>query len=133
MLPEIKRGLARLRDGNQLIPVLLDDIFPAFAIPDRLRRGRAANAAGQGPADRAQRRHHRAARNLRPGNTTGGGAGSGGERAIRADHHRPHADNYPTLHSRLHLRGIGGVSVGGIALMASGEDEREESREQDEG
>jgi hypothetical protein len=131
MQSDWERQLARLGDGNQLIAGLLDNIFPALGISDRLLSRCTSNTPDQGAPDRAKRGSYRAPRHLCPNNTAGGTAGGRADRAIRTYQHLPHADNHPTLHSRLLLRGIGGIGVGGVTLAASGEGKREESREQE--
>ena len=133
MQSDWERQLARLGDGNQLIAGLLDNIFPALGISDRLLSRCTSNTPDQGAPDRAKRGSYRAPRHLCPNNTAGGTAGGRADRAIRTYQHLPHADNHPTLHSRLLLRGIGGIGVGGVALVTPSEGKREKSREQEKG
>jgi hypothetical protein len=131
--PDRERHLARLGDGNQHSAGLLDDVFPPLCICDRLLGRCASKAPEQGAPDRAQRSSHWAARHLCPSDAAGGTTGGRTDRAIRAYQNWPHADNHPTLHCRLLLCGGGGIGVGGVALVASGEGEREEPREQEKG
>jgi hypothetical protein len=131
MQSDRERHLARLGDRNQVPSGLLDNVFPALCIGDRLLGHRTSNAPDQGAPDRAQRSRHWAARRLCPSDAADGTTGGRTDRAIRAYQHRPHADNHPTLHCRLLLCGGGGIGVGGVALAASGEGKRDEPREQE--
>ena len=124
---------AGLGDGDQIALALLDDIFPAFGIGQRLLGRGAANAADQGAADGAKRRGLGAARYLRPGNAARRTARRRANRAVGADQHRARANNHPALHGRCLLGGVGGVGVGGIAFVAPGEGQREKTREQEKG
>jgi hypothetical protein len=133
MQSERERRLARLGDGNQAPSGLLDNVFPALCICDRLLGHRTSNTPDHGTPDRAQRSRHWAARRLCPSDAADGTTGGRTDRAIRAYQHPPHANNHPTLHCRLLLCGGGGIGVGGVALAASGEGEREEPREQQKG
>ena len=119
--PDRKRHLACLGDGNQITAGLLDDVFPALGICDRLLGRRTADAADQGTPDRAERSYFRAARQLCPSDAAGSATGGRTDRAIGAYQHRSRADNHSTLHRCRLLCGVGGIGVWGVALGAAGE------------
>ncbi len=121
VLTDWKRHLACLGDGYQRSAGLLDDVFPALCICDRLLGRRTADAADQGPPDRADRSYFRAARQLCPSDAAGSATGGRTDRAIGAYQHRPHPYNHPTLHRCRLLCGAGGIGVWGVALGAAGE------------
>ena len=131
--PDRKRHLACLGDGNQIAAGLLDDVFPALGIRDRLLGRRTANTADQSPPDRAECSYFRAARQLCPSDAAGSATRGRTDRAIGAYQHLPHTDNHPTLHRCRLLCGAGGIGVWGVALGAAGKGQRDETREQEKG
>lgn len=124
-----KRGLARLRDGDQVVVALLDDIFPALGVGDGFFRRRPADGADERAAHGPQgccgqlRAGDAARRRPRRGTGCAGGA----------DEHLAHADDDPALHGGGLLGGVRSVGVGGIALVAPGEGQQEKPRQQEKG